>query len=430
LSNHQENVKTRLQFGALALASLCLQSTALAQSAIPTATLPSRLFVGFGSNAVIEMVINSATLARVQWHHEGTLLPGETNATLTITNFQATNAGAYYATIRNSAAAIASERVFVLAYKNPPANTGGTVLFSTFGGGVNAPVTNMITGSRVSGAAGFIAQLYGGPAGSHESELQPLGTPQPFRDGFLAGYVLDGTVFVNSVAPGAVATIQMRVWNLQGGETFEEAWHACYPYFGVSGLIQVQTGIDGDTNHPPARLLGLSSMFLPPLGGCSIHPSPTNQVVVLGQSSTFATRITLDGFQYRVCGPDQSVDCPPIQWKRNGQIIPGATNFTLVITNVSVADAGKYTFEFLGIRSPTYDLTVLLVPRFAAVERVGNSAMRLRVDAPKGETVNLLSSSNLVDWASAGVQSNASGTVEFIQPRTTNTTMFYRATSE
>jgi hypothetical protein len=60
------------------------------------------------------------------------------------------------------------------------------------------------------------------------------------------------------------------------------------------------------------------------------HPTPTNQIVAVGDSVTFTG--------------EASGSAPlSYQWRRNGVAIPGQTNSTLTLTNLSAADSGDYT---------------------------------------------------------------------------------------
>src|SRR5260370_16253694 len=67
----------------------------------------------------------------------------------------------------------------------------GLVSFENDGTGLNAPVTNAVTGQRLSGS-GFLVQCYAGPASSVEAALTPIGSPTTFRTNSLPGYFFGG----------------------------------------------------------------------------------------------------------------------------------------------------------------------------------------------------------------------------------------------
>jgi len=91
-------------------------------------------------------------------------------------------------------------------------------------------------------------------------------------------------------------------------------------------------------NAAPAGYTGLrveidqSNVAIPPGTPPAItrHPTPTNQVVAVGDSVTFTG--------------EASGSAPlSFQWRRNGIAIPGQTNSTLSLTNLSTGDSGDYT---------------------------------------------------------------------------------------
>lgn len=88
---------------------------------------------------------------------------------------------------------------------------------------VNVPVFNTDGTTKV-GGTGFSAQLYAGPSGTAVGSLVAQGGPFNFLSGLFAGYI-DGSsgpgglsiVTISGVNIGALAQVQMRVWNNQGG---------------------------------------------------------------------------------------------------------------------------------------------------------------------------------------------------------------------
>ncbi len=121
----------------------------------------------------------------------------------------------------------------------------GSVRFENAGAGLNAPITNSLTGQRVSGS-GFIAQLYYAPGSSVlESDLASITGTAPFSAS--PGYFFGGVrVTDGNTAPGASATFQVRAWEAALGGTYEEAL----------------------ANAPanPGLVMGKSAMFVNPTG--------------------------------------------------------------------------------------------------------------------------------------------------------------------
>lgn len=87
---------------------------------------------------------------------------------------------------------------------------------------------------------------------------------------------------------------------------------------------------------------------VPPSTAPTIGTQPEDQSVNIGSNANFVVGATATGLEY--------------QWRKNGAPIPGATNFSLFISNVQPGDAGGYSVEIwnsLGrVTSRTATLTV------------------------------------------------------------------------
>jgi hypothetical protein len=141
----------------------------------------------------------------------------------------------------------------------------GIVRFTNSGPGLNAPVTNSVTGQRVDGS-GFLVQLYGGAGGALEPALVPLTSPTGFLSGYLIGY-FDGDLATNTfVSPGSSGTFQVRAWSA-GFSSYEAAYSASLVdpnvLVGTSSVFDNATGIND-----------LSAAYLTGLYEFSIAPVP------------------------------------------------------------------------------------------------------------------------------------------------------------
>jgi hypothetical protein len=106
----------------------------------------------------------------------------------------------------------------------------------------------------------FRAQLYGGPAGTGETELTAMGVPVRFGTGDAAGYIrigLGGNVAITGVPWGGYATVQMRVWNAPN-PSYEAARTAPGGKWGWSNVITV----DIPPQPSPGSLGGLRSFAM------------------------------------------------------------------------------------------------------------------------------------------------------------------------
>jgi hypothetical protein len=143
----------------------------------------------------------------------------------------------------------------------------GTLVFANLASGVNAPVTNKLTGVRLT-TVNWMADLYfSNNTNAPTDSLQAAGFNVPFStttSGGGGGYFLGGTRTVTG-APGTIVA-QVRVWDSQFGSTFELARANPNAFTGVSGTVLVNLAI------PPAPappLTGLTSFGVAPI------PEPT-----------------------------------------------------------------------------------------------------------------------------------------------------------
>ena len=143
----------------------------------------------------------------------------------------------------------------------------GVVTFENVGSGLNAPVTNAVTGQMLSGS-GFLVQCYAGPASSVEAALTPIGSSTTFLSGGLAGYFFGGSETNGYVLPGTTGTFQARAWTA-GFATYEAALVAAQSdsqvMVGKSIVFQNATGISS-----PAILTGLQSFGIAPVSEPSL----------------------------------------------------------------------------------------------------------------------------------------------------------------
>ena len=95
-------------------------------------TQPNNLTVAQSQNASFSVVANGSAPFSYQWNFDGTAMSGDTNASLTLTNVQTTQAGAYTVVVTNNAGSITSA-VATLTVTNP------IVTLSLFGGGGLTP---------------------------------------------------------------------------------------------------------------------------------------------------------------------------------------------------------------------------------------------------------------------------------------------------
>lgn len=138
----------------------------------------------------------------------------------------------------------------------------GVVTFANSGPGLNAPVTNAVTGQRVDGG-GFLAQLYGGAAEAGADDLVALSRVTPFFGGAAAGYFDGGRATNDFVGPGMAGAFQVRAWS-GPYSSYETALAAAQSnpavLVGASRVFQNATGMAG-----AEFLTGLESFVIAPV---------------------------------------------------------------------------------------------------------------------------------------------------------------------
>ncbi len=277
-----------------------------------------------GAAAALEVVVESSEPVAFQWWHEGMPVPGATTARLAWDQVRQADAGHYHVTLTSRWGVMRSAGAWldVRDQRLRTVNFANRVLFI----GLDAPVFDTEAITRLSGT-NFLAQLWGGPDADH---LEPAGPPAVFPDlpGPTAGYWVtpDRVRHVPGVPAGAVATVQVRVWDAGRGDTFEAA-RAAGARYGLSAPFTVSTGGAGSPPGLPADLAGLTSFALQP--ALEILEPPASGVFLAGEQTTLRVRARGDG---------------PLayQWQRNGEDLPGATNAWLELTALEPDDTGLY----------------------------------------------------------------------------------------
>jgi len=132
----------------------------------------------------------------------------------------------------------------------------GTINFVNVnsGAGLNAPVF-MNDGSTKVGTTGFTAELF---AGASDTTLASVAT----ANFIAAGYFNGGTATIASVAPGAIASLQVRVWATASGSFAAASAANVANTWGQSAIFHVTTGGGGTPPAPPSAMAGMTSFSL------------------------------------------------------------------------------------------------------------------------------------------------------------------------
>ncbi len=146
-----------------------------------------------------------------------------------------------------------------------------------------------------------------------------------------------------------------------------------------------------------------------------------------------ASEIVLPGTTVRFSVSADGADPLNYNWRLNGSTLPGATNASLILTNVQSVDSGDYsviiTNRFGTTASPEARLAVVSRPRLGLTQILPSAQLKVTVTGDPDRAYELQNSSNLADWfSSTNLFINRFGQVEFTDTIATNAaTRFYRA---
>ena len=125
------------------------------------------------------------------------------------------------------------------------------------------------------------------------------------------------------------------------------------------------------------------------------------------------------------------------QWSKNGiplsddESTEGSTTPTLILTSVSLDDAGLYSVSISNVVgsliSSNAVLTVRVPPTISAAA-VMNGVFHFNVSGPPGPNYGIDASTNLTDWVTLALLTNSSGTIQFTDQLSPNFPQrYYRA---
>ncbi|MCW5557445.1 MAG: hypothetical protein KIT22_06405 [Verrucomicrobiae bacterium] len=193
-----------------------------------------------------------------QWFHDGALLPGATARVLEFTNILLADLGEYTVVV-GSYTETSTSLPAVLSRAPESPGPGIPFQFASL-----VPVGEVTVDARVFDVDGitplhgprFAAQLY---AGATVDRLRPVGSPQPFLDGFNEGRWAYATVLLPNIPAGEPFVTQVRAWDQTRAASYEEA-RALGFRFGRSRLLNLSL------SDPPLSsefvLAGLDSFAL------------------------------------------------------------------------------------------------------------------------------------------------------------------------
>jgi alpha-tubulin suppressor-like RCC1 family protein len=294
--------------------------------------------VVFNSNVTLAVSAGGLPPLTYQWRFGGTNLPDRTNATLVITNAQLTNEGFYSVVVSNAAGAAVGADAFLNVIDLAEALDATNLGWVTSTGSPWFPQTNITHDGIAAGSSGVIDYF-------HRSTLQAtIAGP-----GTLTFWWRSSRATAAGF-PGAYdflidATNQSRL-------AYAGAWLQATSYLASgSHVLQWKSSVS------------LGETMTNWLDQVSYSPGPTPALITLAPpSKTVAagSDVTLG---------INAVGTPPLkyQWSFAGNIVSGATNPSLTLSNVQTGASGLYTVVVtndFGSANTSATLTVTSSPPF------------------------------------------------------------------
>ena len=360
---------------------------------------PTAQSVVVGATVTFIASASGTPVPTFQWRRNGASISGATNASLTLSNVQVTDAGDFTFVATNVAGTATSNAATLTVTANPniapaisqqPASqtvaAGASVTLSSGASGTPTPTLQWRrNGANVAGATNpaltlanvqpadagdytLVATNVAGTATSSAATLAvttsgniaPAITLQPVSRTVVPG----SSVTFSSAASGTpTPTLQ---WRRNGGNisgaTSAALTLASAQSSDEGAYTLVATNAAGTAISNAATLNVTASANIAP----AITQQPVSLTVAVGANVTFSSGAS-------------GTPLPTLQWRRNGGSIPGATNATLILTNVQLTDAGSYSlFAINAAGSATSN---------AAILTLSSNAPPAIVQQPAGQSV-------------------------------------------
>lgn len=305
---------------------------------------PQDTLVVEGQSTNLMVVANSISALSYQWTFQGALIPGATNAILALDRVRTNQAGVYQVTVANRGGSRQSRGANLIVIRRP--------INDDFTNRIAIPALNLtMTGNNRNGTlepleVRLTNQLGGATVWwrwvsvrTGWVELDPAGSFSGAVAGAYTGAAVDRLEPV------------FGFFQVNGDGTWRTRFLA-------TTNIEYQIAIDGAA----AGRQGDITFQLVEVTAPVILKNPVAQVVPAGGTAGFGLGFGDgggggggDGW-----GGGGGFDCG-FQWLFDGAAIPGATNATLIINNVTPADAGIYTVVLTNEMGTTVSKPVALV---------------------------------------------------------------------
>jgi len=338
----------------------------------PTINIPpAAQYVLLGAAATFTVSAIGAPAPSYQWHKEGTAIAGATNASVTISATQASDAGNYTVSVTNSVGTVTSAPA-ALTFAVPPTITaqpesvfvtvGGATKFVAVATGSPVPTYQWNkAGVAIAGATGATLEILKcqladvgdysvtvsndiGAVTSTSAKLTLIGAPvivtQPVNVVASLGTAASFTVLVTGdPAP-----------NFQWFRNGLAIFGAGRATLAIAAVQETDVGNYwvSVVNSGGLLLSATATLTLPraPI----ITTQPVSQVAFAGSSATFS--VVASG-----------APAPTFQWNKDGTPLSGATNNSYTVSAAQAADVGSYTVSVTNLSgSVTSNPATLALP--------------------------------------------------------------------
>jgi hypothetical protein len=411
-------------------------------------TQPQSQTVGGGMPATFTVEASGTGPLNYQWRRNGIALAGATNAALTIAELRRDDAGDYSVLVGNPAGAVASA-VATLNVLIPPSitaqpqsqvvNTNTTVTFTVTATGVGLLRYQwQFNGANIPGATSA-SLILNNVNLAHEGDYRVLVTDDITT---ALSAVARLTVKVPPVVlvglrgqTNAVGTTITLSVSASGSVPMGFSWRKVGIGTPLTNLVlmttnstftlfNVQTNDSGtyrciltnSGNVAPGILSAATLLILaPPV----LTNLPQSQVVEPGANVTFNAGAAGSGpLSYR--------------WQFQGTDLPGATNPSLSLTNVQLANQGQYRVIVTNqIASATATATLTVgTPNIVLqdIQWLANGTVRMKLSGVPNRNHVIEISATLSNWTTLDTLFYTNGLMPFLDPTVSTTTnRFYRA---
>ncbi|HEV2693860.1 MAG TPA: immunoglobulin domain-containing protein [Verrucomicrobiae bacterium] len=332
---------------------------------------------GPGSSAIFSVVASASPAPAYNWYHNNAVMgPGSTSSNLTVTPIGPAQVGNYFVVVTNNYGSVTSAVVTLTQYvapsiggpANQPANAtvslGGTASFTVTPSGGTTPFSyrwyfngsQTVDGANISGSTSStltLLHVQASQAGNYTVSVSNLGGTVTSAPAATLTVNIPATITnqPQSLAPqlGQAATFSVGaagtgnltyLWYFNGAAVTGPAGNKSTFTLSSAGTVNVGTYFVVVANTFGSVTSAVASLSV-------LLSRPVNQAVSAGGNASFSVSVS---------------NAVPItyQWSFNSTNLEGATNVTLLLTNLQSAAGGIYAVAINSAGSVLTNCTALL----------------------------------------------------------------------